>query len=458
MRLVAALLAVALLGHPAEARQSVGEAAVQRTLRSGQQVVELPAGVIEISSGLVLPPGAHDLEIRGAPAGTTLRASNGFRGRAIFLCDSASRIRLSGFTVDGNRAATAQPAGLPSYDQPFAQFTRGNGILAIRTASLTVSQVRFVNIPGFAILASASRDLIIDRVRSDDSGSKNAAGRNNTTGGILIEEGSENFRVTRCELRNVSGNGVWTHSLYTSPRNRDGHITENRFEQIGRDAIQVGHATGVRVEENTGRNIGFPPEIVDVEGRGMPVAIDTAGNTDQSVYARNRFEEINGKCIDLDGFHDGRVLANVCVNQHAAEYYPYGHFGIVMNNSNPDMRSEHVEIDGNEIDGTVFGGIFVIGTGNRVTHNRLRRINLAHCGSDQAAAGCHYAPNQPDLLRTGIYLGAAAERPDPASGNLIEDNAVSGFGISRHCVAAAPGVSLAANTVAGNTCRDDPAR
>ena len=190
----------------------------------------------------------------------------------------------------------------------------------------------------------------------------------------------------------------------------------------------------------------------------MPVAIDTAGNTSHSAYVHNSFEEINGKCIDLDGFHDGEVRANTCVNRYTAERYPYGHFGIVMNNSNPDMQAEGIEITGNTIDGTLFGGIFVIGTKNRIWHNHLRRINLAHCDGNSAKFGCNYSPNQPDLLRSGIYLGAGAERPAAAHDNVIEENQISGFGMSAHCVAAAPGVSLAANRVARNECKDEAPR
>ena len=105
------------------------------------------------------------------------------------------------------------------------------------------------------------------------------AGRNNATGGILLEEGTRDFTVTRCDLRNVRGNGIWTHSLATAPQNRDGLIASNHFERIGRDAIQVGHGTRVRVEDNTGSEIGYPLEDVDMEDLATPVAIDTAGDT-----------------------------------------------------------------------------------------------------------------------------------------------------------------------------------
>ena len=78
---------------------------------------------------------------------------------------------------------------------------------------------------------------------------------------------------------------MWTHSLYTSPRNARGLFAGNIFDTIGRDALQVGHAFDVRVEGNSGRAIGLPADIVDA----TPVAIDTAGNVERSVYARNRF-------------------------------------------------------------------------------------------------------------------------------------------------------------------------
>jgi hypothetical protein len=456
LRLAAAMLAAILTAcallvpNPPPTR----ERALRQALLSGAGVVELPAGVMDLSMELLVGPRAHDLEVHGAASGTTLRASNRFRGRALILCDSARRIRFAGFNIDGNRATLEHPSSLPPSNRSFAAFAAGNGILAVGVTGLSVSGVRFIGVPGFAILASRSRDVSVDRVEIEDSGSRNAAGRNNATGGILLEEGTENFQVTGCTLRNVRGNGIWTHSLYASPRNRNGRIANNHLERIARDAIQVGHATLVRVENNTGRLIGFPAEMVDMEGQ--PVAIDTAGNTDHSNYQGNRFEEINGKCIDLDGFHDGEVRANICINRGDAGEYPYGHYGIVMNNSNPNMQSQNVRIVGNEIDGALYGGIFVIGSRNLISQNRLRRLNLAHCPRNTRV--CSYAPDQPDLLRSGIYLGAGAERPAPAHANVIQENDISGFGMSAHCIAAAPGVSLRANDIARNSCKDDSAQ
>jgi hypothetical protein len=423
------------------------ESAIREAIQRGTGLVQLPAGVIEISSELAAPAGAHDLEIRGDPSGTVLRARAGFEGRAILTLKSAARIRLADLTIDGNRAALEKPAGLPPSNVPFCRFYRSNGLLAEDTESLTITNLRFVNVASFPILVARSRKVRIERVQISASGGRSAAGHNNTTGGILLEEGSADFEVRDSVLRNVRGNGIWTHSLYTSPRNRDGLISGNRFEDLARDAIQIGHATNVRVERNTGARIGYP--ISEVDPGGVPVALDTAGNTDRSLYADNRFQEVNGKCIDLDGFHHGQVRDNACVNRQGREAYPHGHFGIVMNNANPDMQSEEISLTGNLIDGAVYGGIFVIGSHHRILRNRLLNLNLARC--QPSKPGCVYWAGEPDLLSSGIYLGRRAERPAITRDNLIRYNEIEGFGI--RCIGAAPEVSRKANQIDENQCQ-----
>ncbi len=430
---------------------SAGEVEIQRQLERGSGIVRLPAGVVDISSELLIPADAHDLEVLGHPDGTVLRATDSFQGRAILRIQSGKKIRFAGFGLDGNREAFTERVGLPPHVD-FAGFYSNNGILIEGSEDLEIERVSFRNIAGFPILIAASRDVLIRRVTIEDSGSLDSRGRNNTTGGILLEEGVVDFRVENSVFRNIRGNGVWTHSLYESPRNRRGRISGNWFEGMARDAIQVGHAVDVTVTGNSGRRIGYPVEEVDVEGGGFPVAIDTAGNVEQSVYSGNHFEEINGKCIDLDGFHHGEVRDNICVNRGKPEDYPFGNFGIAMNNTNPDMRSEWITIANNEIDGTLYSGILVIGTNNTIQDNRLLNLNLAGCNDN--ALLCTWARDtDPSFLRSGIYLARGAERPDPASGNRIEGNVMTGYGIVDHCIVAAPGVSLAANTVVGNQCR-----
>jgi hypothetical protein len=414
----------------------------------GPRVVELPAGTVELHRELRVDNG---IELRAAASGTVLRAAADFEGRALVVVYGAG-VTLRGFALDGNRDETEQRTGLPPTDKPFSQFTRGNGILAAGVSRLRIANVSFRNIAGFAVLVSRSRDIRIDQVDVADSGSHDTRGRNNTTGGILLEEGTSDFRVTRSVFRNIRGNGVWTHSLFTSPRNTGGWIAFNTFEDLARDAIQVGHATNVRVEDNRGTRIGYPAELVDIESQAYPVALDTAGDVDHSSYARNRFTEIDGKCIDLDGFHDGDVLENSCVNQPDAALYPFGNIGILFNDSNPHTRSNRIRVIGNLLDGVKYTGIFAFGTGHVITGNRLLHVNLAHCNEEAATSGCYFPKDEPDALQTGIYMGRGILWREPARDNLVEDNEISGYRMKERCIGLAPGVEAAANDIRNNRC------
>jgi len=423
---------------------------VRELLSAKTGVVRLPAGTIALDSGIALPDGAHDLTITGNS--TTLRASNSFHGAAILSCHNCRRITVRGLSIDGNRSRLERPVGLPPSDRTFASFYSNNGLLFTDSGEITIANVVFREIPSFAILASNAHGVNIDHVGIFNSGSNSSKGHNNTTGGILLEEGTTDFDIRRCVLHSIRGNGIWTHSRQV--RNADGAIAGNTVREVGRDAIQVGHAIRVQVVGNHGRRIGYPVSEIDVESQATPVGIDTAGNVDASIYQGNRFDEVNGKCIDLDGFHDGTVSYNVCSNRGQAEDYPWGQFGIVMNNSNSGMESRKIAIEGNSILGAKFGGIFVIGSGNIVRGNNLDRIDLAHCPDHAARFGCSY-PAQPGVLESGIYLGSRGERPAPARGNIVEKNIIRGWRMKTQCIGFAPGVRAADNTIRENECSDE---
>jgi hypothetical protein len=416
-------------------------------------VIHLPAGVVDVTSELVLAPGAHDLEFAGS--GTLLKASPGFHGRALLVAEGVRNLRLHDFSVDGGRDQTfGAPLEMAPPENAFRVWYPDNGLLFDRVDGLEIATVRFAHVRNFPILVSRSSGVKITGVTVEDSGSLNARRRNNLSGGILIEEGSARFEVRESVFRRIAGNALWTHSLFTSPRLQDGVFADNRFDTIGRDAIQVGHATRVRVEDNSGTRIGFPGELIDAENGGTPVAIDTAGNVDASVYAGNRFEEVNGKCIDLDGFHDGAVRRNECVNRKRPEDYPFGHVGIVMNNTNPDAHSQNIEISDNLMDGMKYGGLFLMGSGHRVTGNRFVHLNTAGCHESAPKFTCVYKRDEPKMLESGIYLGRGVARSESTRGNVIRDNVIGGHKMKQRCIAAGPGVSLQANTVGPNDCSD----
>ena len=431
-----------------------GERGIRRGLNKGSGVVVLPDGVTEVTSELRLPPGAHDIEIVGGN-GSILKAAPNMEGRAVLMFQGVQRLRLRNFTIDGGMGAGGERSGeIPPARSPFLVAFSGHGLAISQSSDVQVTNVTFRQVAGLAIVANKIKKIKVEKCTVEDSGSRNAKGRNNTTGGILFEDGTEDFEVRDSTFRRILGNAVWTHTSYGAGRNYRGVITGNQFDTIGRDAIQIGHVNRVRVENNRGRLIGYPDKIVDVEGGGIPVGIDTAGNVDEGVYTKNRFEEINGKCIDLDGFHHGEVSENVCINTGKAEEYPSGHFGIVMNNTNMDMESQVITVRDNVIDGTKFGGIFIIGHDHTISGNKLRNINTAKCNESAQQYGCRHFNNEPDLMQAGIYLGMRAERVQPSRDNVVENNEISGHKMKERCVMSAPTVPETANTVRNNRCSD----
>jgi hypothetical protein len=410
-------------------------------------------GTLTIHSEIVLPPNSHDLDIDARQL--TIILSPDFRGRAAVVIPGGKNIHIFGLTIDGNREHIQHPAqGLPP-NTAFAGFTRDNGILAWNVDGIRIDSVKMRNIAGHAILVNNSNNVHILAVKVSDSGSRNANKRNNTTGGILLEEGTRDFEIANCEMVNILGNGIWTHAYDYSPRNTNGRITGNRIVGIGRDAIQVGHATHVLVEKNTGARVGYPVDAVDVEAQAWPCAIDTSGDVDATQYRSNSFEEVNGKCIDLDGFHDGEVRDNACINHQGRDDYPTGQMGIVMNNTYPKMQTRNILIWGNRLEGVLYTGLLVIGSGHRISHNHFSQLNLAHCNEAPARFGCTYLAGEPDFLRSGIYLRNGASRPAETRDNVIEFNEMDGFGIGIKCVVFGPGVAVNQNRVGHNDCQDD---
>jgi hypothetical protein len=420
--------------------------------RSG--IVELPAGTLILHRELTLPEGAQNLEIRGNPSGSTLEAAPDFQGRAIIYSKGATDLQLTGFRIEGHRAALEKPIGLPVSDVPFALYYRNNGIVVENATRLSIRNVSFSEVANYPVLVSASSGVHLENVRIEDCGSLSPTGHNNASGGVLLEEGTRDFEIRQSTIRRVPGNAIWTHAFYHSPRNANGIIQENVIEDVARDAIQVGHATNITVRNNRGSRIGYPPALVDIAAWAVPVALDTAGNVDKSVYTGNHFEDINGKCMDLDGFHDGEIRDNSCISRKPYDEYPYAQFGIVFNNSNPDFEPSNVLVTGNVIDGAGYGGLYLMGSNQVIARNRFVGLNRDGCTGDRTKPRCDSSGGDPALLRAGIYLVPGAARPAKTAHNQITDNEVSGFGMRQNCIEAAPGVSLAANHIAGNRCLD----
>ena len=410
--------------------------------------LNLPPGDLKITEELRLAPGAHDLDIVGS--GTLLKATNEFKGRAVLVIDGARNIRLRDFTVDGNRVGLEKQMDLPPPAARLRDETANNGILLDQVQGIEISNLTLANIPNFAILVSRSSEVRAHHLHIEDSGSLDAHNHANGTGGIVFEDGSKDFEVRSTNFRRLRGNALWTRSASGAPRQDNGVFASNRFETIGHDAILLWQASRIRVEENTGAHIGYPAENVAPEA--VPAALASAGNVDHSAFVKNQFEEVNGNCFALDGFHDGMLMKNLCFDRKLPTDYPFGHIGIVMNNT--ETQAANIEITGNVIDGMKYGGLLLIGTGHRVIGNRFDHVNKAQCDDSGKNPACVGAKNEPKMLAAGIYLAHGAARPSPAKGNTIRDNKISGFKIKSHCIVAAPGAALEANSLQANQCSD----
>lgn len=444
--LITFLLAILLTccGNPADR--------VQSALRGGA-VVELPAGELHLTHPLVIPKGSKDVVIQGAKGGSTIVLDPGFEGRAAIEADGVSNTFFRNFSIVGDRREMKSFWYLPLKEAAFADYYTANGIVIRNGTSVGIRGVTFSRIRAFPIILNATAGSVIDSVTIQDCGTLNQDGHNNTTGGILIEEGSKDFEISNSTINRIPGNAIWTHSYARSPRQDTGRIRDNVISTVARDAIQIGHATRVRVENNRGSDIGFPVDYVDFPGYGTPVALDTAGNVDHTVYTGNSFTRVAGQCIDLDGFHDGEVTGNQCINGSAARNWIGLHFAILFGNHDPGMTSSNIVLTGNTLQGFAYGGIFLIGDHNRIESNRFVNVTLAGCGTKAAIpAKCGALPDEPDALRSGIYLADNGGRPAVTRDNVIHNNAFTGIDDARHCIAAKPGVSLAASTITGNLC------
>ena len=202
---------------------------LQEAVGKGTGTVRLAAGVIEITEPIEIPGGAKDLEIIGDPEGVTLRAAPDFEGKALLVFRSASGIKLSGFAIEGRRPHHDERLGLPPSNTTFFDFYSDNGVVFENVEDLQITNVSLTEITNYPIIVNTGKRVTIENVHVSNSGSLNENGRNNASGGILLENGTSDFVVRDSTFENVRGNCIWTHSRYESPRNADGLIEGNEF-------------------------------------------------------------------------------------------------------------------------------------------------------------------------------------------------------------------------------------
>jgi hypothetical protein len=159
---------------------------------------------------------------------------------------------------------------------------------------------------------------------------------------------------------------------------------------------------------------------------------------------------IRGNGITLRSVERGRVFENELITLARDAFQAIQATGVTIENNSVAQMGyplEEVEAPGaicmrlerfsngqvtdNTCSEAVLGAISVAGTHNLISGNHLMGLNAAH--RDAA----------------GIYLEAGAKD------NTVENNEIAGFGMSKQCLGAAPGVPLTANKVAKNSCSDE---
>jgi hypothetical protein len=384
--------------NPVPQTPQSAEARLRAALLTKTGTATLPEGTIEISREIVLAGDAHDLTIQ-AP-NTTIKASAQFRGRALIVIPAGKNIAIRGLSLDGNRAAFSEPVAAASAGAMLSRVTANNGIIAEGITGLEIGRVKATGISGFPILVNGGKNVQIHDIEITESGSLDASGHNNGSGGVVLEEGVTDFEIIHALIGKVRGNGVWIRSADNSVAAR-GRIADSEFAILARAAIAIDHATAVTIENNTGHMFGFPGEEVFTAGNAIPSVIASGGNADHVAIRNNSFEQIAGRCFSLEGFSDGAVAGNDCSTG-------------------------------------LFNAMVIRGTGNKITGNHLTGMNSAH-------------RDQPESLRAGIYLAGGS------TGNTVDSNEISGFGMAQHCVGG-PGITDAkANTVTKNVCSDGEA-
>ena len=255
------------------------ELQLRKALEATTGSIVLPAGEILISREIVLPPDAHDLDIRGGAGGTNLKAADTFRGRGLLVLTGGKNIKIHDLTIDGNRDAVGRMLTLPASGTMYSRTIPGNGIVAEGITGLEISGIKAGHISSFAILVNAGHNVKLHDIEVSDSGGFSPQRRNNATGGLALEEGTADFEIRHCRFGGIRGTGITLRSIGR------GRIADNEFAVVARDGIRVADSKTIVIENNGIRQIGFPVEEVDARATCITFDHVTAGDVHGNVCA-----------------------------------------------------------------------------------------------------------------------------------------------------------------------------
>ena len=372
------------------------------------EVIHLQAGEYLLDQPLQLT--RDDLTVEGQGESTILRRAVTVLNGEGLINIRASGVTLRQFRIDGQ---VEVPRALPYLDPQGGDSVLGAPIHGdpmhpelLRDTSvtihpgvtdITVEDLVIERSGGYAILIDARygtvkyvnfRRLHLRDCRPHLFGKPGDLRYGSWTGGIHYQNDGRDLDFARHALialtiedstfTRMAGHAIWGHGYGFHTLNEEVTVRRNRFTDIGLDAVLIGNVRRAVVEQNSFHRIGFVsfpadevarpawyPGLRDDGADNIPaVAIDSSGLVLNSVYRGNTMLNVNGNCIDLDGFTRGEVVENTMrvsgredawnyANDLVAEFggHRQGNLtkGINLSNTSGAAPTERVRIAGNTI-------------------------------------------------------------------------------------------------------------
>ncbi len=397
-------------GDPACPPSAAAAACLQQAIDNPENggIVRLAAGEYLLEAPLQVAREGLTLEGEGE-ATVLLRAVRVENGEGL-LNVRANGVTLRRFRVDGQVSEPhaipyLDPSGGPSVlrapihgDPMHPELLRNTSITIHRgVQDITVEDLIIERTGGYAILIDARyggvRYVNFRRLQLRDNqphvfGKPGDIRYGSWTGGIHYQNDGRDLDFARhalvgltiedSEFRRISGHAIWGHGYGFHTLNEEITVRRNRFIDVGMDGVLIANALRAVVEENQFHRIGYVASAPGAAPRpawypgfrpdgadNIPaVGIDTSGLVKDSVYRKNEMLNVNGHCIDLDGFTRGDVLDNTMrvsgredswhfVNDRVAEFggHQKGNFtkGINLSNTAGAEATEQVRIEGNTL-------------------------------------------------------------------------------------------------------------
>jgi len=307
--------------------------------------LNIPFGNYAIDDNLVVPANVGHLIIRG-------QGKSSLFTRMVDMADNtgcfeifSNNVTFENLAVDG-AVLTSVGYAYGTFTDPMATLLTKNTSFWVRggTKDVTFRLVKITHTGGYAITFDGRdadvTDCLVDACLLENNrphlfGPSGDLNYGSWTGGIHYQgdcraSASKLFAVRKLKVvnstfRRGTGNQIWGH-LYGFDTLHSDIVTDNNyFTDIGRDGILVGGVTGGSASHNKFRRIGYvatddtSPAVPKWTAGQWGVGLDTAGLVRNVPYIGNSFMSCYGAAMDLDGYSQGNITANVAKVPYVGE-------------------------------------------------------------------------------------------------------------------------------------------